>query len=159
MKNIDTTTGEVIETAEKKELTAKEKNRAAQFDRLLAASAQARQIREMMINEAKTMAQAMFLEAQPLNYFILNFVYAPTAEGTTDFKKFNEWKQEGYTIIKGSKAFPVWSQPTKREKKEEDGDTPRPAAVSLMENADGSEGEKTRYERERFNMCYLFSNL
>ena len=60
MKKIDTTTGEVIETAEKKELTAKEKNRAAQFDRLLAASAQARQIREMMINEAKTIAQAMF---------------------------------------------------------------------------------------------------
>ena len=160
MKNIDTTTGEVIETAEKKELTAKEKNRAAQFDRLLSASAQARQIREMMINEAKTMAQAMFLEAQPLNYFILKFVYAPTAEGTTDFKKFNEWKQEGYTIIKGSKAFPVWSQPTKREKKEEDGDTPKPAAtISLMEDAAGSEGEKTRYERERFNMCYLFSNL
>ena len=28
-----------------------------------------------------------------------------------------------------------------------------------MEDAAGSEGEKTRYERERFNMCYLFSNL
>ena len=75
------------------------------------------------------------------------------------FLKKCQSQEEGYTIIKGSKAFPVWSQPTKREKKEEDGDTPRPAAVSLMENADGSEGEKTRYERERFNMCYLFSNL
>lgn len=159
MKKIDMTTGEISETPEKKELTAKEKNRAAQFERLLAASAEARAIREMMINEAKSAAQALFLEGQPLNYFILKYVYAPAEEGTTEFKKFNEWKQEGFTIIKGSKAFPVWSQPTKREKKEEDGDTPRPAAVSLMENADGSEGEKTRYERERFNMCYLFSNL
>ena len=160
MKKIDMTTGEITETPEKKELTAKEKNRNAQFERLLAASAEARAIREMMINTAKSIEQAMFFEGQPLNYFILKYVYAPAEEGTTDFKKFNEWKKEGYTIIKGSKAFPVWSQPTKREKKEEDGDTPRPAAaVSLMEDAPGTEGDKTRYERERFNMCYLFSNL
>jgi len=153
MKNFDTNNNE------ERELTAKEQNRKAQFERLLAASAEARAIREMMINEAKSAAQALFLEGQPLNYFILKYVYTPAAEGTTDFKKFNEWKKEGYTIIKGSKAFPVWSQPTKREKKEEDGDTQRPAAVSLMEDAPGTEGDKTRYERERFNMCYLFSNL
>ena len=121
MKNIDMTTGEVKETPEKKELTAKEKNRNAQFERLLAASAEARAIREMMINTAKSIEQAMFFEGQPLNYFILKYVYAPAEEGTTDFKKFNEWKNEGYTIKKGSKAFPVWSQPTKRERKEEDG--------------------------------------
>ncbi len=95
MKNIDMNTGEILETADKKPMTEKEKNRAAQFDRLLAASALARQIRDKMINEAKSNAQAMFLESQPLNYFILNFVYAPAEEGTTEFKKFNEWKQEG----------------------------------------------------------------
>ena len=165
MENINTITGEITETAEKvqtRPLTAKEKNRAAQFERLLAASAEARQIRDKMINEAKSMAQAMFLESQPLNYFILNFVYAPAEEGTTEFKKFNEWKSEGYTIIKGSKAFPVWSQPTKREKKEQDGETasaPAPTPA-LMENADGAGEEgSTKGERERFNMCYLFSNL
>ena len=49
MKKIDMTTGEINETPEKKELTAKEKNRNAQFERLLAASAEARAIREMMI--------------------------------------------------------------------------------------------------------------
>ena len=162
MENINTKTGEITETAEKEQtrpLTEKEKNRAAQFDRLLAASALARQIRDKMINEAKSMAQAMFLESQPLNYFILNFVYAPAEEGTTEFKKFNEWKQEGYTIKKGSKAFPVWSQPTKRERKEEDGETAPAPTPALMENADGSESNGTRHERERFNMCYLFSNL
>ena len=165
MENINTKTGEITETAENvqtRPLTEKEKNRAAQFDRLLAASALARQIRDKMINEAKSMAQAMFLESQPLNYFILNFVYAPAEEGTTEFKKFNEWKSEGYTIIKGSKAFPVWSQPTKREKKEQDGETasaPAPTPA-LMENADGAGEEgSTHGERERFNMCYLFSNL
>ena len=165
MENINTITGEITETAEKvqtRPLTAKEKNRAAQFERLLAASAEARQIRDFMINTAKSAAQALFLESQPLNYFILKFVYAPAEEGTTEFKKFNEWKSEGYTIIKGSKAFPVWSQPTKREKKEQDGETasaPAPTPA-LMENADGAGEEgSTHSERERFNMCYLFSNL
>ena len=162
MENINTKTGEITETAENvqtRPLTEKEKNRAAQFDRLLAASALARQIRDKMINEAKSMAQAMFLESQPLNYFILNFVYAPAEEGTTEFKKFNEWKQEGCTIKKGSKAFPVWSQPTSRDKKkEQDGETESAPAPALMENANGEDnGEESRSGRERFNMCYLFS--
>lgn len=150
-----------METADKKPMTEKEKNRAAQFDRLLAASALARQIRDKMINEAKSNAQAMFLESQPLNYFILNFVYAPAEEGTTEFKKFNEWKQEGCTIKKGSKAFPVWSQPTSRDKKkEQDGETESAPQPAMMENANGEEnGEESRSGRERFNMCYLFSNL
>ena len=153
MKNFDTNNNE------ERELTAKEQNRKAQFERLLAASAEARAIREMMINTAKSIEQAMFFEGQPLNYFILKYVYAPAEEGTTDFKKFNEWKNEGYTIKKGSKAFPVWSQPTKRERKEEDGETTPAPTPALMENADGSESNGTRHERERFNMCYLFSNL
>ena len=164
MENINTKTGEITETAEKvqtRPLTAKEKNRAAQFERLLAASAEARQIRDFMINTAKSAAQALFLESQPLNYFILKFVYAPAEEGTTEFKKFNEWKQEGCTIKKGSKAFPVWSQPTSRDKKkEQDGETESAPAPALMENANGEDtGEESRSGRERFNMCYLFSNL
>ena len=163
MENINTITGEITETAEKvqtRPLTAKEKNRAAQFDRLLAASAEAREIRHALINRATSAAQALFLEAQPLNYFILKYVYAPAEEGTTEFKKFNEWKNEGYTIKKGSKAFPVWSQPTKREKKEQDGESEPAPTPALMENANGEDnGDSTRHERERFNMCYLFSNL
>ena len=158
MKNIDTNTGELLENEPQTELTEKERNRKAQFERLLSASAQARQIRDLMINTAKSLQQAMFLEGQPLNYFILKYVYAPTEEGTTDFKKFNEWKQEGYTIKKGSKAFPVWSQPTKREKKEGDSESETAPTPALMENATGEEN-RTRYEKERFNMCYLFSNL
>ncbi len=141
-------------------MTEKEKNHAAQFDRLLAASAEAREIRHAMINRAKTLEHAAFLESQPLNYFILKYVYAPAEEGTTEFKKFNEWKNEGYTIKKGSKAFPVWSQPTKREKKEQDGENEPAPTPALMENANGEDGsESTRHERELFNMCYLFSNL
>ena len=160
MKNIDTTTGEVTEIIPARPMTEKEKNRAAQFDRLLAASAEAREIRHALINRANSLEHAAFLESQPLNYFILKYVYAPAEEGTTEFKKFNEWKNEGYTINKGSKAFPVWSQPTKRDKKEQDGESEPAPTPALMENANGTgEEDSTRHERERFNMCYLFSNL
>ena len=159
MKNIDTNTGEVLETIPARPMTEKEKNRAAQFDRLLAASAEARAIREMMIKEAKSEAQTFFLLSQPLNYFILNFVYAPAEEGTTEFKKFNEWKSEGYTIKKGSKAFPVWSQPTKREKKEQDGETasaPAPTPA-LMENADGAGEEDSPTASANALTCVICS--
>ena len=54
MKNFDTNNNE------ERELTAKEQNRKAQFERLLAASAEARAIREMMINEAKSAAPLLF---------------------------------------------------------------------------------------------------
>lgn len=161
MKNIDITTGEFIENeppTQERELTAKERNRKAQFERLLTASAQARQIRELMINTAKSMQQAMFLEAQPLNYFILNYVYKPAQEGTHEFKKFNEWKQEGFTIIKGSKAFPVWSQPTKRDRKQGEGESEAPQPA-MMENANPTDENGNGQGREYFNMCYLFSNL
>jgi hypothetical protein len=54
-------------------------------------------------------------------------------------------KNEGYTIKKGSKAFPVWSQPTKREKKEQDGENEPAPTPALMENANGTgEEDSTR---------------
>lgn len=36
----------------------------------------------------------------------------------TTFKTFNEWKREGYSILKGSKAFLVWGKPTAVQEKE-----------------------------------------
>jgi len=162
MKNIDTNTGEILnpsQTAngENKNLTEKEKNRTAQFERLLQASAAARQIKEKLIKEATSDNQALFYETQPLNFFILKFIYK---DGGADFKKFNEWKAEGYTIKKGSKAFPVWSQPTRRDKKKNEGDQPRPAAEVLdFKPRTDENGEIIHQEPERFNMCYLFSDL
>lgn len=165
MKNLDTTTGEILTpeqpaNGETRQLTEKEKNRAAQFERLLQASAAARMIKEKLINEAVSDNQAFFYESQPLNYFILKYIYK---DGGAEFKKFNEWKAEGYTIKKGSKAFPVWSQPTRRDKKQGDQasqDEPRPRAEVLDFTPRRDEnGEIIQQERERFNMCYLFSNL
>jgi len=135
MKNQETTP-----TTEKKELS----NRQKQFERLLEASHQARAIKTKMINEAPTKAIAAYYATLPLNYFLLNFVYK--TEGITDFKKFGEWKQEGATVMKGAKAFPIWGQPVGAQKEE--------AAESK-----GEEYQATAEENRRFPICYVFSNL
>ena len=53
------------------------------------------------------------------------------------FKTFNQWKQEGFSILKGSKAFPIWAQPIKGTRAKE-GEAPE--------------------SYEFFPVCYLFSN-
>lgn len=88
MKNLDTTTGEILNpeqpaNGETRQLTEKEKNRAAQFERLLQASAAARVIKEKLINEAVSDNQAFFYESQPLNYFILKYIYKDGGAGYT----------------------------------------------------------------------------
>jgi hypothetical protein len=128
------------EAEETKELT----NRQLQFFRLTKASEAARKIKEQLVKEAPTEAKALFLATRPLNYFILNFVYR--TNGITDFKKFNEWKQEGATVKKGEKAYPIWGQPVGKQKEDE--------AKSKGENYTASEEEN-----ERYPLCYVFSNL
>jgi len=146
MKNLKPTTENSVsktinpETAEKKEIS----NRQAQFERLVMASRQAREIQEQLIGEASSEEAALFYETRPLNYFILNFVFK--TEGITNFRKFGEWKQAGATVKKGEKAFPIWGQPIGKQKEEE--------AQSKGENYRASEEENTR-----FPMCYVFSNL
>jgi hypothetical protein len=56
--------------------------------------------------------RAKFPESQSnggLNQYILNTYKAQT--GAKVFKTFKQWKNEGYTIIKGSKGFPIFSRP------------------------------------------------
>lgn len=46
---------------------------------------------------------------------------------------------------KGSKAFPVWSQPTSRDKKkEQDGETESAPQPAMMENDNGEETRRRR---------------
>ena len=146
MKNLKSQTENSVletlnpETAEKKEIT----NRQAQFERLVMASGTAKQIKTRFINEAKTLNIAAYYAALPINHFLLNYVYK--AEGITEFNKFNEWKNKGASVIKGSKAFPIWGQPIGTQKEE--------AAEEK-----GEAYTATEEENQRFPMCYVFSNL
>ena len=127
-------------TAENKEIS----NRQLQFYRLTKASEAARKIKEQLVSEAPTEAAALFLASRPLNYFILNFVYK--TNGITEFKKFGEWKQQGATVKRGEKAYPIWGQPIGKQKEDE--------AQSKGENYKASQEEN-----ERYPLCYVFSNL
>jgi len=64
-------------------------------------------------------------------------VYSADGEHTT-FKTFQQWKDEGKFIIRGSKAFAVWGSPKKAA---------RPEA---------EEGETDEFKY--WPLCYLFSN-
>ena len=61
--------------------------------------------------------------------------------GAKMFKTFNEWKKEGYKILKGSKGFPVFS---------------RPIGV-LKEVKTGVPQAEDLYKM--FGTCYLFNEL
>jgi len=119
-------------------------NRQIQYNRLTRASETARKIKEKLMEEAPSQAVLIYLNSRPLNFFILNYVYK--TEGITVFKKFNEWKQEGASVKKGEKAFPIWGQPVGKQKEVE--------AKSKGENYEASPEEY-----ELYPICYVFSNL
>lgn len=56
-----------------------------------------------------------------------------------EYNTFNQWKEKGYLIVKGSKAFAVWGQPRN--------------ASQIPEGA--TEPEEYKY----WPVCYLFSDL
>ena len=64
-------------------------------------------------------------------------VYSADGEHSI-FKNFQQWKEEGKFIIKGSKAFVVWGSPKKTAKPE------------------AEEGETDEFKY--WPLCYLFSN-
>lgn len=54
-----------------------------------------------------------------------------------EFKKFEEWKKLGKSILKGSKGFPIWTRPIERK-----------------DHDDIDDDEDSTY----WGVCYLFSN-
>jgi len=62
-----------------------------------------------------------------------------TADGEhSTFKTFQQWKDEGKFIIKGSKAFVIWGSPRK----------------AVRPEAEEGEDDEFKY----WPLCYLFSN-
>jgi len=76
-------------------------------------------------------------EFDTVNEAIIETVYK--ADGHTNFNTFWGWKEEGFNIKKGSKAFVIWGRPKEVQKKEV------------------QEGEKDEFRH--FPLAYLFSNL
>lgn len=90
-------------------------------------------------NIAKQLQTAENLDLT-VNEILLKIIY-----DTKDIKEFNtfrQWKEKGYTIIKGSKAYLIWGQPVNKQKADAKGE-------------EYSEGED---EYRYFPVCYLFSD-
>ena len=60
------------------------------------------------------------------------------------FRTFKDWKKSGFNVIKGSKAFFVWSNPIKAKKQ--------------AENSLNDTKEVANKDYKFFGMAYLFSN-
>lgn len=103
-------------------------------------SRDAESLRELKTKEAKSDNEALFWATRTINYMLLNHMYE--TGGATEFNTFNQWKEKGATVIKGSKAFAIWGQPLHEQKKEK-------------QEEGNSELDKYKY----FPICYLFSNL
>lgn len=100
--------------------------------------------REKLIEFSRAAKLLRELEGLDLsvNETLLTMIY--NTNDATEFNTFKRWKEQGYTILKGSKAFLIWGQPIRRGKEDKDKEKSK-------------EGE-AKNEYEFFPVCYLFSN-
>ena len=95
--------------------------------------------REFLKTISKT--AAVYVEQgdfETVNEAIINTVYKDDTHKF--FKTFNQWKADGFFVLKGEKAFIVWGRPTKEQKAEE--------------GKEPSAEDESRF----FPLAFLFSN-
>lgn len=80
-------------------------------------------------------------EAETVNQYVTD-LYKSDNPGIEELNTFHQWKDKGFSIIKGSTAFVVWGSPRKGKLEEP------------VISTDGKEDD----EFEFFPLCYLFSN-
>ena len=95
--------------------------------------------RELIETSGKARILMAMNKADSVNVGLL-LIYDERQGKHCNYNTFNQWKDQGYTILKGSKAFAVWGQPKMSVQ------TP--------------EGEKDEPEQYKYwPVCYLFSEL
>lgn len=76
-----------------------------------------------------------------INAAIVNEFYKK--EGNKEFMTFEQWKDKGFRVKKGEKAFLVWAKPLD----------------ALKQEKQGEEAPETEEQGKFFPLCHLFSNL
>lgn len=77
-------------------------------------------------------------EYDRVNDAIIDAIYLKEHPEIKEFKTFGQWKHEGRTIVKGSKAFIIWGQPRKGQEVEQSTEEPQ--------------------EYKYWPLCYLFAD-
>ncbi|WP_092171894.1 ArdC family protein [Cyclobacterium xiamenense] len=109
---------------------------------LIALSNEAKELRDDMAEAAETADEALFWASRTVNYMLLNHMY--DTDGAEEFNTFKQWKEQGATIKKGSKAFLVWGQPVGKQRAKE----------AQQRGQEAPEEDEYRF----FPICYLFSD-
>lgn len=84
-------------------------------------SAKAKQIKEQLIEDAKTPAQALEASSLRINDIIIKYFYKTPLH--QEFNTFKGWLKEGFCVQKGQKAFLVWGRPKGVQDREQGKDT------------------------------------
>lgn len=108
---------------------------------LIELSIKARAYREDQLKKAETEQQLLYWSAIRINDIIAEWYRQQS--GAKIFKTFAQWKANGYNIIKGSKAFILWSK--------------KKSVTKQSESDNNTEPTETAYEF--FPVAYLFSDL
>lgn len=95
-----------------------------------------RKVREVRAEQARTEAEALQWLSRTLNSFIVEHYQQQAGDG--EFNTFAQWKNQGRTIKKGEKGWPIWGQPL--------GSRPE----------DTDKGSDPEEDFKYFPLCYLF---
>ena len=110
-------------------------------EKLLLLSADAKALKEKMIQESESPEDAFWWTAQTLNSIMLKYFYK-VPEGM-ELGTFHQWKAKGCMIKKGEKALIIWGQPLKAQRAEQ-------------AEAKGQEAPEEDESGDYFPMCFLF---
>lgn len=103
-------------------------------------SKKARAFREGQVKKAVNDKEALFWASKNINDIIM--MWYKEESGATEFKSFFQWKQAGFSVKKGEKAYLLWAK--KRN---------ATAKIETPENEDPLE-EEYRF----FPLAYIFSD-
>ena len=70
--------------------------------------------------KAKAIANGLNPKNYTVNELLSRFIYNLPASRT--LQTFLQWKEQGYKVVKGSKAFLLWARPKTREVENENGE-------------------------------------
>ncbi|MGM9644254.1 MAG: ArdC-like ssDNA-binding domain-containing protein [Eubacteriales bacterium] len=126
--------------AGEKTKTARQLEASEKREQLKAISAELQAQRDLM--------QVMGMEDLPTINEMLHDYYAKK-NNITELNTFDQWKDKGYQVRRGEKAFLFWGKPRSKQKQEEQ------TAEEQTEQEQPTEQNAARKD-EYFPICYLF---
>lgn len=121
----------------------KKKDSATKLKRLALSrlSKKARTFREEKVATATNEKEALLWASKTINDIVL--MWYKENSGATEFKSFFQWKQDGFSVKKGQKAFLLWAK--------------RRNATAKIEKPENQDPEEEDYMF--YPLAYLFSDL